>query len=472
MTLQNDVPPVATDHLKRGLKNRHVQMIALGGAIGSGLFLGSAQAIHHAGPSLLLAYALGGLAVFFVARALGELLLYRPVAGSFATYAKEFVGPWAGFVTGWSYWFLWVVVGIAEITAVSIYMHYWLPDLPQWISTLAALFLLFGVNMLNVRVFGEFEFWFALVKVLAVLALLAFGGAVLLFGVGHMGDAVSVSNLWTHGGVFANGLEVTLLTLPIALFAFGGIEIIGVAAGETENPSVTLPKAINGAVYRILIFYIGAIAIIMSLVPWDQISTDVSPFVMVFDHFGIPAASSIINLVVITAAASACNSGIFSSGRMLHSLSSSGHAPGIFRHISKDGVPTAGIIASVAVMFAGVLVNYLVPKQAFIYVISVVVVIQLWTWSIIIIAHLGYRRAVMAGRVAASPYRMPAAPFSNYATLGFFALILVLLGFDDETRIALYCAPVWVLMMAIGWKWASASEARRNNPVQSATSNG
>jgi AAT family amino acid transporter len=444
--------------LQRGLKNRHVQMIALGGAIGSGLFLGSAQAIHQAGPSLLLAYALGGMAVFMMARALGELLLYRPVAGSFATYAEEFVGPWAGFVTGWSYWLLWVVVGIAEITAVSVYMRYWFPDLPQWISALGMLVILASVNLLHVKVFGEFEFWFALIKVLAVVALLIFGAAVLLFGVGNMGDQVSVANLWSHGGVFTNGLLVTLLTLPLALFAFGGIEIIGVAAGETEKPNVTLPRAINGAVYRILVFYIGAIAMIMCLVPWDQITPELSPFVMVFQHFGIPAAASVINLVVLTAAASACNSGIYSSGRMLLTLARANHAPAIFKSVSPQHVPTSGIVATVAVMLAGVVVNYFVPKQAFIYVISVVVMVQLWTWSIIVVAHLLYRRAVKAGRVEASPYRMPLAPYSGYATLAFFGLILVLLGFDAETRIALYVTPAWVIAMAVGWRLASAEK--------------
>jgi AAT family amino acid transporter len=465
MTSTETPQPTRHPELQRGLKNRHVQMIALGGAIGSGLFLGSAQAIHHAGPSLLLAYALGGMAVFMVARALGEMLLYRPVAGSFATYAEEFVGPWAGFVTGWSYWLLWVVVGIAEITAVSVYMHYWFPGLPQWVSALGTLGLLLGVNLLHVKVFGEFEFWFALVKVLAVIALLVFGLAVLLFGLGDMGEQVSVSNLWSHGGVFANGVMVTLLTLPIALFAFGGIEIIGVAAGETENPQVTLPRAINGAVYRILIFYIGAIAMIMSLVPWDQIAPDASPFVMVFDHFGIPAAASVINLVVITAAASACNSGIFSSGRMLHTLAKSGHAPAMFRSISPQFVPTIGTLASVGTMLAGVVVNYYVPQQAFIYVISVVVVIQLWTWAIIIVSHLRYRAAVKAGRVAASPYRMPLAPYSGWLTLAFFALILVLLGFDAETRIALYVAPVWVVLMALGWRFAGTAQTAEASAV-------
>ena len=450
-----------TAELARGLKNRHVQMIALGGAIGSGLFLGSAQAIHRAGPSLLLAYALGGMAVFMMARALGELLLYRPVAGSFATYAEEFVSPFAGFVTGWSYWFLWITVGIAEITAVSIYMKFWFPDLPQWVSALGTLFLLTTVNLLNVKVFGEFEFWFALIKVTAVIALLLFGGGVLIFGLGgDMGATASFSNLWSHGGLFANGIGLMLLTLPIALFAFGGIEIIGVTAGETEKPDYTLPRAINGAVIRILVFYIGAIAVIMSLVPWTEISPDASPFVMVFNHFGIPAASSIINLVVLTAAASACNSGTYSCGRMLQSLAKSGQAPKFFNFVSSQHVPTRGIVASAATMLAGVVVNYFVPQQAFIYVISVVVVIELWTWGIIIVSHLGYRRAVAAGKAVASPYRMPWAPWSGYATLAFFALILVLLGFDDDTRIALYVTPVYFACLVLGWAAVRSKSAK------------
>lgn len=441
----------ASEGLVRGLKNRHVQMIALGGAIGSGLFLGSAQAIHKAGPSLLLAYALGGMAVFFMARALGELLLYRPVAGSFATYAQEFVGPWAGFVTGWSYWLLWVLVGIAELTAVGVYVRYWFPDLPQWIPVLVMLGILLTANLLNVKVFGEFEFWFALIKVLAVSALLVFGAFVLM-GVGGM--EASVSNLWTHGSVFANGFEATLLVFPIALFAFGGIELVGITAGEAEDPARTMPRAINGTLIRILVFYIGAIVVIMSLVPWDQISPDFSPFVTVFEHFGIPAAAGVINFVVLTAAASACNSGIFSCGRMLHTLAKAGEAPSYFGPLSARHVPTRGIVASVIFMLAGVLVNYVAPEKAFGYVISVVVVIQLWTWAIIIVSHLFYRRAVAAGKVAASPYRMPGAPYTGYLTLAFFALILVLLGFDADTRIALYVSPVWVVAMAVGWQIA------------------
>ena len=440
----------ASDGLVRGLKNRHVQMIALGGAIGSGLFLGSAEAIHKAGPSLLLAYALGGMAVFFMARALGELLLYRPVAGSFATYAEEFVGPWAGFVTGWSYWILWGLVGIVELTAVGLYMHYWFPDLPQWVSVLVMLGLLVTANLLHVKVFGELEFWFALVKVVAVVALLLFGVAVIAFGAGGM--EASVSNLWTHGSVFANGITATLLVFPIALFSFGGIELVGITAGEAEDPGKTMPRAINGTLFRILVFYFGAIVVIMSLVPWTEISPNFSPFVTVFDHFGIPAAAGVINFVVLTAAASACNSGIYSCGRMLHVLAKSRQGPAWFGPLNAQHVPTRGILASGAFMLAGVLVNYVVPKQAFIYVISVVVVIQLWTWGTIVVSHLFYRRAVAAGKVAASPYRMPGAPYTGYLTLAFFALILVLLAFDGDTRIALYVSPVWFVLMAIGWQ--------------------
>ncbi len=442
----------ASEGLVRGLKNRHVQMIALGGAIGSGLFLGSAEAIHKAGPSLLLAYALGGMAVFFMARALGELLLYRPVAGSFATYAEEFVGPWAGFVTGWSYWLLWGLVGIAELTAVGVYMHYWFPDLPQWVPVLVMLGILLAANLLHVKVFGEFEFWFALIKVIAVVALLLFGVAVIAFGAGGMEG--SVSNLWTHGSVFANGFTATLLVFPIALFAFGGIELVGITAGEAEDPAKTMPRAINGALFRILVFYFGAIVVIMSLVPWDQISPDFSPFVTVFEHFGIPAAAGVINFVVLTAAASACNSGIYSCGRMLHVLAKAKQGPAFFGPLNSAHVPTRGILASGVFMLAGVLVNYVVPKQAFIYVISVVVVIQLWTWSIIVVSHLLYRRAVAAGKVSASPYRMPGAPYTGYVTLAFFTLILILLGCDSDTRLALYVSPVWFVVMAIGWQVA------------------
>src|SRR5215510_11830277 len=294
--------------LTRGLKSRHIELIAIGGAIGVGLFLGSAKAIQNGGPGLILGYAFGGLVIFFIMRALGELLLYRPVAGSFVMYADEFIGPFASFATGWSYWFMWVVTGMAELTAIGVYVGYWLPDLPQWIPVLAALVVLYGANMLAVRAFGEMEFWFALIKVAMIVMLIVGGLAVILFRVGDLGATAGFSNLWSHGGLLPFGILGVLLTFQMVMFGFQGVELIGVTAGEAENPEVVLPRATNSIIYRILIFYIGALTVIMSLVPWNQLDPRMSPFVLVFNRIGIPGAADIVNLVVITAAMSSCNS--------------------------------------------------------------------------------------------------------------------------------------------------------------------
>ncbi|MGH8277304.1 MAG: amino acid permease, partial [Steroidobacteraceae bacterium] len=295
--------------LSRNLRSRHIQLIAIGGAIGVGLFLGSAKAIHSAGPGLLIAYAVGGIAIFFIMRALGELLTYRPVAGSFATYADEFCGSFAGFATGWSYWFAWVATAMAEFTAIGIYVRFWLPDVPQWLPALIALAAVYGSNLLAVRVFGELEFWFALIKVVTIVALIVAGLAVIVFHLGDLGASASFANLWSHGGLLPFGIVGVLLTMQIVMFAYEGVELIGVTAGEAHNPAVVLPKATNGIVLRILIFYIGALLVIMSLVPWTELSPSVSPFVFVFEKMRIPAAAALINLVVITAATSSCNSG-------------------------------------------------------------------------------------------------------------------------------------------------------------------
>jgi len=343
------MPQTAPD-LSRNLKNRHIQLIAIGGTIGVGLFLGSAKAIHNAGPGLLLAYAAGGVAIFFIMRALGELLTYRPVAGSFATYADEFCGPFAGFVTGWSYWFMWILTAMAELTAIGIYVRYWLPEVPQWLPALIALVVLYGTNLLAVRVFGELEFWFALIKVVTIVALIAVGFFVIVFHAGELGATASFSNLWTHGGFLPFGIGGVLLTLQIVMFAYSGVELIGVTAGEAENPAVVLPRATNGITARILIFYLGALIIIMALVPWTQLSPSVSPFVFVFGKLGVPGAAAIINLVVITAATSSCNSGLFSTGRMLWSLAQRGQAPRAFATLNRQQVPAAGIQLSAAAL--------------------------------------------------------------------------------------------------------------------------
>ncbi|MET9657594.1 amino acid permease [Streptomyces sp. NPDC006510] len=435
-------------------------MIAIGGTIGVGLFLGSARAIHEAGPGLLVTYATAGLAVFFVMRALGELLVYRPVSGSFATYAEEFLGDWAGFATGWSYWLMWVVTGTAELTAAGIYVRYWWPDVPQWLPGLVALAVLGLVNLAAVRMFGEFEFWFALIKVLTILALLVIAAAILIFGFGPLGDTASLSNIWTHGGFFPHGTAGPLLALQVVVFAFVGVELLGVTAGESQDPQKTLPSAVRRVIWRIALFYLGALIAIMALVPWNQLDPHTSPFVLVFAKIGIPAAAGVVNVVVLTAALSSCNSGIFSTGRMLFTLAGDRHAPTVFVKVSRQGVPAPGILASMAVMLIGVAANYVVPDKAFAYITSVATIAALFTWGVIVCAHLRFRAAVRAGRLRPVAFRMPLAPASNYFVLIFLAFVAVLLAFDADQRIAWYVAPCWAAVLTVGYRIA-----RRGRPA-------
>jgi len=437
--------------LSRNLRNRHIQLIAIGGTIGTGLFLGSAKAIHSAGPALILAYALGGVAIFFIMRALGELLTYRPVAGSFATYADEFCGPLPGFITGWSYWFAWVVTGMAELTAIGKYVAFWYPAVPQWLPALVALLALYGSNLLAVRVFGELEFWFALVKVVTIVGLIVGGLAVIVFHAGDLGASASFANLWSHGGFLPFGILGMLLTMQIVMFAYEGVELIGVTAGEAQNPSVVLPRATNGIIVRILIFYIGAVLIVMSLVPWNELSPSVSPFVFVFEKIGVPAAAGIINVVVITAATSSCNSGIFSTGRMLWSLAQRGQGPRVFATLNRERVPAAAIHATAVLLLIGVALNYVAPEEVFTWVTSVALVGTFWTWGIILVSHRNYRRAVAAGRAAPAPFRMPGAPFANWVVLAFLVAVSGMLALDAGTRVALYVAPLWFGLLAIGY---------------------
>jgi amino acid transporter, AAT family len=447
----------AAPALRRGLRARHIQLIAIGGTIGVGLFLGSARAIHIAGPALILSYALIGVVIFFIVRALGELMTYRPVSGTFAAYAEEFLGPLAGFVTGWSYWFMWIVVAMAELTAVGIYVNYWFPGIPQWVSALAGLSVLYGLNLLAVRVFGEVEFWFALIKVVTIVGLILTGLFIITFGVGALGPTASFSNLWNDGGFFPYGFAAALQTVQMVTFAYAGIEMIGVTAGEAENPTVVLPRATNRIILRIMLFYIGSLIIILALVPWRQLKEDVSPFVYLFEKMGLPAAAAVINLVVITAAMSSCNSGVFTTGRMLFSLGERGHAPRIFQSLNRRRLPAAGIHASAAVMLLGVGLNYLVPKSTFVWLTSITLVGSIWTWAMIMICHLRYRTRVERGTAAAVAYRMPGAPYANWMVLLFLVGVTVMLGMNADTRVALIVGPVWFGILTLAYAFRRRS---------------
>jgi AAT family amino acid transporter/D-serine/D-alanine/glycine transporter len=379
------------------------------------------------------------------------MLVLRPVSGALAAIAEEFISPFAGFATAWTYWFQWVVIGMVEITAIGIYVHYWAPGIPQWVSALCVLLLLYGSNLFAVRVFGEMEFWFALIKVATIVLLIGAGVFVLTTGVGSLGPTASISNLWTHGGFFPFGILGVLLTLQIVTFAYSGVEVIAMTAAEAQNPETVIPRAINSITFRILAFYIGALVVIASLIPWNQLDPAISPFVVVFERLGVPGSGSVINFVVITAAASACNSGLYSTGRFLFFLAQRGQAPGALARLSSKHVPVHGVTLSAGVMLIGVALNAIVPERAFIWVTSIALIGTLWTWIIIMLAHLKYRRAVAQGRERQSGFRMPGAPVANWFVIVFLLTVTTLLALDRETRVALYVAPFWFGILGLAY---------------------
>ncbi|MUM08192.1 MULTISPECIES: amino acid permease [unclassified Mycolicibacterium] len=433
----------------RGLSSRTIQMIAIGGAIGTGLFYGSGGAIAQAGPALILSHLLAGLAVFVVMRALGELLVYRPVSGSFADYANEFLGRFAGFATGWTYWAVWVTTCMAEITVAGKYVEYWF-DIKPWITALVVLAALFSANLVSVRLFGEAEFWFSAVKITAIVGMILIGIGVLTIGFGHATNP-SVTNLWADGGVFPHGFGQSLMTLQIVLFAYVGVELVGVTAGEAREPKTTLRKAINSLPIRIGLFYIGALLVIMSVASWRNFHSGKSPFVEVFEQIGIPAAAGIMNFVLLTAALSSCNSGIYSTGRMLRSLSLRGQAPARVGALSSRAVPFTGISLSAGVMVLGVVINAISPDKAFAYITSVSTVGIIFVWGVILVCHMVYRARVKDGALPASDYRLPAAPLTTALALGLLGLVVVLLFFTDSGRTALAVGAVWAAMVCVGY---------------------
>lgn len=332
--------------LKRGLSARHIRFMALGSAIGTGLFYGSASAIQMAGPAVLLAYLIGGAAVFMVMRALGEMAVHNPVSGSFGQYASTYLGPMAGFILGWTYAFEMIIVCLADVTAFGIYMGFWFPEVARWVWVLGIVLLIGGLNLCNVKVFGEMEFWLSLLKVGAIVAMILGGFGIMLFGIHSAGEApaTGLSNLWAHGGFMPNGVGGLIASFAVVMFAFGGIEIIGITAGEAKDPQRVIPKAINAVPLRILLFYVLTLFVLMAIYPWPQIGSQGSPFVQIFSNLGIGSAATILNIVVISAAVSAINSDIFGAGRMMYGLAQQGQAPKGFAQLSSQGVPWMTVV--------------------------------------------------------------------------------------------------------------------------------
>lgn len=434
--------------LNRGLKNRHVQLIAIGGAIGTGLFLGSGHSIALTGPAILFAYIITGIICFLMMRALGELLLSNTEYHTFIEFVQDYMGEKTAFVTGWTYWFCWISVAMADITAVGIYVKYWFPSIEAWIPSLVTLIILLLMNLVTVKLFGEMEFWFACIKVVAIIALIVLGLYFILTGQPTSAGVASFSNLWSHGGWFPKGMDGFIQSFQMVVFAFAGIELVGLTAGETENPEKVIPKSINSIPVRIILFYLGALGVIMSIFPWDSVNPDRSPFVEVFLAVGIVGAASMVNFVVLTSAASACNSGVFSTSRLLYSLAKRNHAPGILEILTSKQVPANALFLSVLVICLVVALQYVVAEGVFVIISSVSTFCFLYIWGIITICHMKFIRK-RPDLAAKSVFKMPLFPFLNYLVLAFFAFVIVTLAFNPATRVALFVTPVWFIMLLL-----------------------
>ena len=434
--------------MKRGLKNRHLQMIALGGAIGTGLFYGSTSTIALAGPAVMLAYLLGGIVIFFIMRMLGEMAVDEPVSGSFSHYATKYWGKFPGFLSGWNYWFNYVLVSMAELTAVGIYMQFWYPDLPQWIAALICLVVITAVNLINVKLYGEFEFWMALIKIAAIVLMIVLG-LYLLFS-GPLSFPDNFRNIWANGGFLPHGWWGLAMATAVVMFSFGGIELIGITAGEAENPDKTIPRAINQVIWRILLFYVGTMAVLMALWPWNQVGVDASPFVQIFSNVGVVAAAHILNFVVLTAAVSVYNSAIYSNSRMLYGLASKDEAPEFLGQLSGRGVPVKGIFVSSGITLICVALNYFFPGKIFMYLMSIATIAATISWMTITITHLKFRKYCQK-QGKKTKFQSPLYPFSNYVCILFLVGVWYFMLQIPDMELAVYLLPVWLLFLWLGY---------------------
>lgn len=459
----------APHDLQRKLSNRHLQLIAIGGAIGTGLFMGSGKTISLAGPSILYIYMIIGVMFFFLMRAMGELLLANLQYKSFVDMAHDLIGPGAGYYLGWTYWLGWVLVGIADLAAIINYLNFWLPDgtvftpMGQALISAGCVLLVLGLNLLTVRLFGEIEFWFALIKILAIVGLIGVGGYMVF---SHFqapaGTVAAISNVWSEGGMFPKGVTGFLAGFQIAVFAFVGVELVGTTAAETKDPQKNLPKAINAIPVRIILFYVLALFVVMSVTPWNHISADKSPFVELFLHAGIPTSAIIMNLVVLSSVMSSMNSGVFSTSRMLFGLSRDGQAPQAFAHLSRRAVPANGLLFSCFFIMAGAALQYFVPNtmEAFTLASSLCVILFISVWGMIMVCYLRYRK-LRPELHAQSTFKMPGGIWMSYIVLAFLMFTLVILALEPDTLKALYISPLWLIFLALTYQFMYKPRLKR-----------
>ncbi|MFT4082999.1 MAG: amino acid permease [Nocardioides sp.] len=454
---------------KQTLGRRQVQMIAIGGAIGTGLFLGSAAKLHTTGPALLFSYAFVGLIAYFLMRALGELVLYRATSGAFVSYMREFYGELGAYLTGWMYWLNWALTGIAELSAVAVYIKYWIPNMPSWATVLIALAVVLVINLLSARAFGEFEFWASILKVTAIVVFLAVGLVVVIGGLDIDGHKAGFQNLWNNpGGFWPHTGDFTwygpLLIMSSVVFAYAAIEMVAVAAGEMEDAKREVPKAVNAVIFRIAVFYCGSILLLVSMLPTSDYVEGQSPFVTVFDRLGLNWIGSLIQAVLIIAAMSSLNSGLYSTGRVLRSLGMSKQAPSFTLKMSTSGVPWAGIVMTSIVYVLGALLNA-VAANAFEIALEAASIGVVFTWATIFVCQLRLRRLSDAGVVPASSFRAPGSPWTSYAGLAFLVFVVIGMAisgwqsspyFWHKTNFVVVVVGIPVLAVLLGLGWALA----------------
>lgn len=440
--------------LKRHLENRHIQLIAISGAIGTGLFMGSGKMIALSGSSIILVYAIIGFFVFCIMRAMGEMLLANLEMGSFADLVHHYLGPRAGFILSWSYWLSWVVVAVGDVVVVAGFLQYWYPDLPTWIPAFATMFLLVALNMLAVKAFGEVEFWFGLVKIIAIVALVITGLVMVATSyTSPVGVTASFNHLVEPGVVMPHGIVGFLAGFQIAIFSFVGTELIGTAAAEAHNPEKTLPKAINTIPLRILLFYITALACIISVISWANVPANRSPFVELFLLGGLPAAAGMINFVVMTSAASSANSGVYSGSRMLYGLSHQQQAPKAFGRLSGSGTPVRALMFSGLCMTIALTLLFVIPDvmAVFTLVSTISAVMVIVTWSLILMSYFAYRRQDHEAHLR-SKFKLPGGRLTAALAQVFLISVLCLLTLEPDTRTALYVMPVWYIGLLLAYR--------------------
>ena len=440
---------MAEQKLNRGLKNRHLQMIALGTAVGTGLFYGSTSTIALVGPAVSLSYLIGGVIIFFVVRMLGEMSVEEPVAGAFSYFANKYWGKFPGFLAGWNYWVLYILAAMFELTAVGIYVNYWFEDFPKWISALVCLVFITFINSITVRAYGEIEFWMSLIKISAIVFMIIFGSYLILSDPRPFPE--NFSNLWIHGGFLPNGIEGLMLSMVPVILSFGGVEMIGITAGETENPEKNIPQAVNQIIYRILIFYVGTMLVLMTLWPWNEVGTKASPFVQIFENVGVTAAANLLNFIVLTAAISVYNSALYSNSRMLYSMAENSDAPKFFTKLSKNKVPINGLLVSSAITLLAVFFNYLLPEKIFMYLMSLITTSFIICWGIIIITHLKFRKYCNANGIVPK-FKCYLYPYANYVCLIFMALVIFFMTTMEDMLPAVILMPVYLAVIAICYK--------------------